>query len=170
MACWEFKIRTASSHLISPVATLAVWKPERQIKLGPYRSLLLKIALKLGTKLTGTVQVLHSPRGSLAGGPTSGDLWTFSTVKSQKDFYHASLWMNSAWNLVQAGDETADGFQILDYLAYSISQEGNHEQARNITLLLHENYPENTRYIDNIKYYDELESVIHRPSSVSHNL
>ena len=75
--------------------------------------------------------------------------------------------MNSAWNLVQAGDETADGFQILDYLAYSISQEGNHEQARNITLLLHENYPENTRYIDNIKYYDELEDVIHRPSSVS---
>ena len=75
--------------------------------------------------------------------------------------------MNSAWNLVQAGDESADGLQILDYLAYSISQEGNHEQARNITLLLHENYPENTRYIDNIKYYDELEDVIHRPSSVS---
>ena len=93
--------------------------------------------------------------------------FSFRTQKSQKDFYHASLWMNSAWNLVQAGDETADGFQILDYLAYSISQEGNHEQARNITLLLHENYPENTRYIDNIKYYDELESVIHRPSSVS---
>ena len=78
--------------------------------------------------------------------------------------------MNSAWNLVQAGDKTADGFQILDYLAYSISQEGNHEQARNITLLLHENYPENTRYIDNIKYYDELETVIHRPSSVGPQL
>ena len=78
--------------------------------------------------------------------------------------------MNSAWNLVQAGDESADGLQILDYLAYSISQEGNHEQARNITLLLHENYPENTRYIDNIKYYDELEDVIHRPSSVSFQL
>lgn len=122
---------------------------------------------------------LDIARGHFGSLETRNQTWTLPKLTSQncfeigyqaysqKDFYHAALWMNSAWNLVQAGDETADGLQILDYLAYSISQEGNHEQARNITLLLHENYPENTRYIDNIKYYDELESVIHRPSSSS---
>ena len=84
---------------------------------------------------------------------------------SQKDFYHSSLWMNSAW--ARRGDETmGNGHQILDYLAYSISQQGHPEQARNLTLLLHENYPEVKRYGENLDYYNKLDKVVHRPASV----
>lgn len=54
------------------------------------------------------------------------------------------------------------GHQILDYLAYSISQEGHPEQARNLTLLLSENYPQVQRYQENIRYYNDLPSVVHR--------
>ena len=84
---------------------------------------------------------------------------------SQKDFYHSSLWMDSAW--ARRRDETmGNGHQILDYLAYSISQQGNPEQARNLTLLLRENYPEVKRYEENLEYYNKLDTVVHRPTSV----
>ena len=76
--------------------------------------------------------------------------------------------MNSAWNLVRQGDSTmGDGLKILDYLAYSVSQEGNPEQARNLTLLLAEKYPNEERYKDNIAYYNTQQEVNHRPSSSS---
>ena len=83
---------------------------------------------------------------------------------SQKDFYHSSLWMQNAWNR-RHDQSMGNGHQILDYLAYSISQEGHPEQARNLTLLLHEQYPEVRRYEENLHYYNKLPKVIHKPSS-----
>ena len=108
----------------------------------------------------------------LANGMTlATDLETLPTLSAEEcatigkraywinDYYHAAIWMDAAWRLVQGGDDSAgDGADILDYFSFSLSQQGDIKQARDVTLKLIELRPDVPRYRSNLDYYtNELE-------------
>ena len=70
------------------------------------------------------------------------------------DYYHCTLWMEAAWLLIQGGDESAgDGADVLDYFSFSLSQRGDIEQARDMTLQLMELRPNERRFRSNLEFY-----------------
>lgn len=56
----------------------------------------------------------------------------------EADYYHTELWMVQALNQLDQGEtsSTVDGVTILDYLSYSVYQQGELERALQFTTRL----------------------------------
>lgn len=73
------------------------------------------------------------------------------------DYYHTTLWMEKAMNLVALEkNRTVQRMDILDYLAFSLYKQGNVERALVLTNELLALLPHHTRAQNNRKYYEKL--------------
>uniref|UniRef100_A0A8D3DXF4 Prolyl 4-hydroxylase subunit alpha-1 n=1 Tax=Scophthalmus maximus TaxID=52904 RepID=A0A8D3DXF4_SCOMX len=74
---------------------------------------------------------------------------------SDVDYYHTELWMAQALRQLDQGEEsTLDKVTVLDYLSYSIYQQGEIERALELTMRLLELDPEHQRATGNRKYFE----------------
>ncbi|XP_053291793.1 prolyl 4-hydroxylase subunit alpha-1b isoform X2 [Pleuronectes platessa] len=74
---------------------------------------------------------------------------------SDVDYYHTELWMAQALRQLDEGEEsTIDSVTVLDYLSYSIYQQGDIDRALVLTMRLLELDPEHQRAKGNRKYFE----------------
>ncbi|XP_015230099.1 PREDICTED: prolyl 4-hydroxylase subunit alpha-1 isoform X1 [Cyprinodon variegatus] len=74
---------------------------------------------------------------------------------SDADYYHTELWMAQALKQLDEGEEsTIDKVTVLDYLSYSIYQQGEIKRALEYTLKLLQLDPEHQRAKGNVKYFE----------------
>ncbi|KTF74535.1 hypothetical protein cypCar_00045609 [Cyprinus carpio] len=74
---------------------------------------------------------------------------------SDADYYHTELWMAQALKQLDEGEETSvDVVSVLDYLSYSVYQQGELERALEHTKRLLSVDPEHQRALGNLKYFD----------------
>ncbi|XP_055360209.1 prolyl 4-hydroxylase subunit alpha-1-like isoform X2 [Betta splendens] len=73
----------------------------------------------------------------------------------EADYYHTELWMVQALNQLEQGEVSTavDTVTILDYLSYSVYQQGALQQALHFTRRLLELDPTHQRAIGNLKYF-----------------
>ncbi|XP_078135656.1 prolyl 4-hydroxylase subunit alpha-1-like isoform X2 [Sander vitreus] len=98
-----------------------------------------------------------SPRSSL----TASDCFDLGKVAySEADYYHTELWMIQALKQLDAGGGGAeasvavDAVTILDYLSYSVYQQGALEKALDFTRRLLALDPTHQRANGNLKYFE----------------
>ncbi|XP_031434616.1 prolyl 4-hydroxylase subunit alpha-1b [Clupea harengus] len=87
---------------------------------------------------------------------TAEDCYELGKVSySDADYYHTELWMAQALKQLDEGEEsTIDSVTILDYLSYSIYQQGELERALELTKRLLELDPVHQRANGNLKYFE----------------
>ncbi|XP_049915362.1 prolyl 4-hydroxylase subunit alpha-1-like [Epinephelus moara] len=75
---------------------------------------------------------------------------------SEADYYHTELWMVQALKQLDGGEasDTVDAVAILDYLSYSVYQQGELEGALTYTQRLLELDPTHQRANGNLKYFE----------------
>ncbi|XP_072523004.1 prolyl 4-hydroxylase subunit alpha-1a isoform X2 [Salminus brasiliensis] len=74
---------------------------------------------------------------------------------SEADYYHTELWMGQALRQLDKGEESSiDAVTVLDYLSYSIYQQGELERALEYTKRLLILDPEHQRANGNLKYFE----------------
>uniref|UniRef100_A0A3B3TWD7 procollagen-proline 4-dioxygenase n=1 Tax=Poecilia latipinna TaxID=48699 RepID=A0A3B3TWD7_9TELE len=75
---------------------------------------------------------------------------------SDVDYYHTELWMAQALKQLEQGEESSavDAIAILDYLSYSVYQQGELERALEFTKKLLELDPSHQRANGNLKYFE----------------
>uniref|UniRef100_UPI0037E823CE prolyl 4-hydroxylase subunit alpha-1-like n=1 Tax=Semicossyphus pulcher TaxID=241346 RepID=UPI0037E823CE len=75
---------------------------------------------------------------------------------SEADYYHTELWMVQALKQLEQGEtsSTVDVVTILDYLSYSVYQQGALERALDFTRKLLELDPTHQRANGNLKYFE----------------
>ncbi|MFT7807291.1 prolyl 4-hydroxylase subunit alpha-1-like [Arapaima gigas] len=74
---------------------------------------------------------------------------------SEADYYHTELWMAQALKQLDEGEESIiDKVTMLDYLSYSIYQQGELEKALELTRKLLVLDPEHQRANGNLKYFE----------------
>lgn len=78
------------------------------------------------------------------------------TAYLEADYYHCALWMREADSKVMDGDTTHERFEILDHLAYSLSQQGAFDEAFRLTEEMLKINPDHSRIRSNHDYYKEL--------------
>ncbi|KAM9462494.1 prolyl 4-hydroxylase subunit alpha-1a isoform 1-T1 [Clarias gariepinus] len=74
---------------------------------------------------------------------------------SEADYYHTELWMTQALRQLDEGEESSiDAVTVLDYLSYSIYQQGELEKALEQTKRLLKLDPAHQRANGNLKYFE----------------
>ncbi|XP_057214475.1 prolyl 4-hydroxylase subunit alpha-1a [Triplophysa rosa] len=73
---------------------------------------------------------------------------------SEADYYHTELWMAQALKQLDEGEDSSiDVVTVLDYLSYSVYQQGELERALDNTERLLTIDPEHQRALGNLKYF-----------------
>ncbi|XP_069543809.1 prolyl 4-hydroxylase subunit alpha-1-like isoform X1 [Brachyistius frenatus] len=109
--------------------------------------------LDTDTISTGQLPGSSSLRSSL----TADDCYDLGKVAySEADYYHTELWMSQALKQLDRGDTSgaADTVTVLDYLSYSVYQQGELETALDFTRRLLELDPTHQRANGNLKYFE----------------
>nr|XP_043870359.1 prolyl 4-hydroxylase subunit alpha-1-like isoform X1 [Solea senegalensis]XP_043870361.1 prolyl 4-hydroxylase subunit alpha-1-like isoform X1 [Solea senegalensis]XP_043870362.1 prolyl 4-hydroxylase subunit alpha-1-like isoform X1 [Solea senegalensis] len=102
---------------------------------------------------TGQLPGSSSNRGSL----TVSDCFDIGrSAYSEKDYYHTQLWMIQALKQLDQGETSSsvDAITVLDYLSYSLYQQGELERALQLTKRLLELDPTHQRATRNLRYYE----------------
>uniref|UniRef100_A0A8P4GBL4 procollagen-proline 4-dioxygenase n=2 Tax=Dicentrarchus labrax TaxID=13489 RepID=A0A8P4GBL4_DICLA len=110
---------------------------------------------------TNTISTGQLPGSSLAASHRSvltvDDCYDLGKVAySEADYYHTELWMVQALKQLDQGEKsgTVDAVNILDYLSYSVYQQGELERALDFTKRLLELDPTHQRANGNLKYFE----------------
>ncbi|XP_038638723.1 prolyl 4-hydroxylase subunit alpha-1-like isoform X2 [Scyliorhinus canicula] len=73
------------------------------------------------------------------------------------DYYHTELWMVQALKQLDAGEvSTIDKITVLDYLSYAVYQQGDLENALELTQRLLKLDPEHQRANGNLRYFEYM--------------
>nr|XP_057922071.1 prolyl 4-hydroxylase subunit alpha-1-like isoform X2 [Doryrhamphus excisus] len=94
---------------------------------------------------------------SLRGTLTADDCYDLGKVAFQEDdFYHTELWMSQALRQLDQGEPpgTVDAVTILDYLSYSLYQQGELESAMEFTKRLLQLDPSKKQAETNLRYFE----------------
>ncbi|XP_056152865.1 prolyl 4-hydroxylase subunit alpha-1a isoform X1 [Lampris incognitus] len=110
---------------------------------------------------TNTISTGELPGTSLAVSSRStltvDDCYDLGKIAySEADYYHTELWMGQAIKQLAQGEEstTVDTVTILDYLSYSVYQQGELERALEYTKRLLKLDPAHQRANGNLKYFE----------------
>ncbi|XP_027132906.1 prolyl 4-hydroxylase subunit alpha-1-like isoform X1 [Larimichthys crocea] len=110
---------------------------------------------------TNTISTGELPDSSLAASHRSiltvDDCYDLGKVAySEADYYHTELWMVQALKQLDQGEtsSTVDTVTILDYLSFSVYQQGELERALDFTKRLLELDPTHQRASGNLKYFE----------------
>uniref|UniRef100_A0A3Q1H8T8 procollagen-proline 4-dioxygenase n=1 Tax=Acanthochromis polyacanthus TaxID=80966 RepID=A0A3Q1H8T8_9TELE len=108
---------------------------------------------------TNTISTGELPGSSSVASLTVDDCFDLGKVAySEADYYHTELWMAQALKQLDQGETPGlmDTVTILEYLSYSIYQQGEVERALNFTKRLLELDPTHQRANMNLKHYEYL--------------
>ncbi|XP_051897413.1 prolyl 4-hydroxylase subunit alpha-1-like isoform X1 [Pristis pectinata] len=76
---------------------------------------------------------------------------------SDADYYHTELWMEQALRQLDAGEvSTIDKITVLDYLSYSVYQQGDLDKALELTKRMLILDPEHQRANGNLRYFEYM--------------
>ncbi|CAD6196789.1 unnamed protein product [Caenorhabditis auriculariae] len=76
---------------------------------------------------------------------------------NQRDYYHTLSWMQVAMNKLENEEpKSMEESEILEYLAYSLYQQGNVRRALNLTKRLAQIAPNHPRAKGNVKWYEDM--------------
>ncbi|CAI5447148.1 unnamed protein product [Caenorhabditis angaria] len=76
---------------------------------------------------------------------------------NQKDYYHCLMWMQVALNKIEnENPKSVEESEILEYLAYSLYQQGNVRRALALTKRLAKISPNHPRAKGNVKWYEDM--------------
>ncbi|XP_072881491.1 prolyl 4-hydroxylase subunit alpha-1b isoform X1 [Hemitrygon akajei] len=76
---------------------------------------------------------------------------------SDADYYHTELWMEQALRQLDAGEvSTIDKITVLDYLSYSVYQQGDPDKALVLTKRMLKLDPEHQRANGNLRYFEYM--------------
>ncbi|XP_039870112.1 prolyl 4-hydroxylase subunit alpha-1a isoform X3 [Simochromis diagramma] len=104
--------------------------------------------------------------GELPGSSSTSSAWSTLTVDdcydlgkvaySEADYYHTELWMAQALRQLDQGETSraVDAVTVLDYLSYSVYQQGELERALEFTRRLLDLDPTHQRANGNLKYFE----------------
>ncbi|XP_018518769.1 prolyl 4-hydroxylase subunit alpha-1 isoform X1 [Lates calcarifer] len=118
----------------------------------------LQDTYQLDTNIISTGELPGSSLGaSHQSALTVDDCYDLGKVAySEADYYHTELWMVQALKQLDEGEtsSTVDAITILDYLSYSVYQQGELERALEFTRRLLELDPTHQRANGNLKYFE----------------
>ncbi|XP_068585290.1 prolyl 4-hydroxylase subunit alpha-1-like isoform X3 [Cebidichthys violaceus] len=108
---------------------------------------------------TNTMSTGALPGSSLShrSALTADDCYDLGKVAySEADYYHTELWMLQALRQLDEGETSGsvDAVTVLDYLSYSVYQQGALEPALGFTRRLLELDPTHQRAMGNLKYFE----------------
>ncbi|XP_042364469.1 prolyl 4-hydroxylase subunit alpha-1-like [Plectropomus leopardus] len=113
---------------------------------------------KLDTNIISTGQLPGSSSNALHRSTlTVEDCYDLGKVAySEVDYYHTELWMAQALKQLEEGEasRTVDAVTILDYLSYSVYQQGELKRALDFTRRLLKLDPTHQRANGNLKYFE----------------
>ncbi|XP_075072673.1 prolyl 4-hydroxylase subunit alpha-1 isoform X1 [Mixophyes fleayi] len=107
---------------------------------------------------TDTISMGNLPGVTHKATLTAGDCFDLGKVAyTEADYYHTELWMEQALNQLEAGEESSvDKVLVLDYLSYSVYQQGDLDKALMLTKKLLELDPEHQRGNGNLRYFEYI--------------
>lgn len=116
---------------------------------------------------TETISTGRLPGASLSSPLSAEDCFDLGKVAySEADYHHTALWMEQALKSLQSEEETQtldwpahlartlDQTTVLDYLSYSVYQQGALERALHYTRRLLQLDPGHQRALGNLKYFE----------------
>ncbi|CAL8362661.1 unnamed protein product [Boreogadus saida] len=105
---------------------------------------------------TNTIATGNLPGVTYKSPMTVEDCYELGKIAySDSDYYHTELWMSQSLQQLDQGEEsTIDMVTVLDYLSYSIYQQGELERALEITKRLLSLDSEHQRARGNLKYFE----------------
>ncbi|KAF1757806.1 hypothetical protein GCK72_014263 [Caenorhabditis remanei] len=112
---------------------------------------------------TYKLDTLDLSNGIIGGEKVSNKLSGHDTFEvgraayNQKDYYHCLMWMQVALNKIEnESPATVEESEILEYLAYSLYQQGNVRRALSLTKRLAKIAPNHPRAKGNVKWYEDM--------------
>ncbi|PIC34569.1 hypothetical protein B9Z55_014182 [Caenorhabditis nigoni] len=112
---------------------------------------------------TYKLDTLDLSNGIIGGEKVSNKLSGHDTFEvgraayNQKDYYHCLMWMQVALNKIEnESPPTVEESEILEYLAYSLYQQGNVRRALSLTKRLAKIAPNHPRAKGNVKWYEDM--------------
>lgn len=104
---------------------------------------------------TNTISTGDLPGVTIKSPMTVEDCYELGKIAyTDADYYHTELWMVQALRQLDRGEESPiDAVLVLDYLSYSIYQQGELERALELTKRLLSLDPEHQRARGNLKYF-----------------
>ncbi|XP_070847137.1 prolyl 4-hydroxylase subunit alpha-1a isoform X1 [Chaetodon trifascialis] len=131
--------------------------PNDDDQVGAAKALMrLQDTYQLDTNTISTGE-LPGSSSSLRSVLTADDCYDLGKVAySEADYYHTDLWMVQALRQLSQGEasNTVDTVTILDYLSYSVYQQGELDRALDYTKRLLELDPAHQRANGNLKYFE----------------
>ncbi|CAL8302633.1 unnamed protein product [Lota lota] len=148
-----------SEGFISNLTIQRQYFPNDDDQVGAAKALMrLQDTYKLDTSVIASGDLPGtSSMGALKSALTVGDCYDLGKVAySEADYFHTELWMSQALRQLEEGQEPADvdAVTILDYLSYSIYQQGELERALDFTKQLLELDSTHQRANGNLKYFE----------------
>ncbi|KAM4623334.1 prolyl 4-hydroxylase subunit alpha-1a isoform 1-T2 [Polymixia lowei] len=132
--------------------------PNDDDQVGAAKALMrLQDTYKLDTNIISTGELPGtSSEGSFRSSLTVDDCYELGKIAySEADYYHTELWMAQALKQLDRDESTTvDAVTILDYLSYSIYQQGELERALEYTKRLLALDPAHQRANGNLKYFE----------------
>ncbi|KAL6474844.1 hypothetical protein MHYP_G00158840 [Metynnis hypsauchen] len=154
----DLVLRDMSDGFISNLTIQRQYFPNDEDQTGAAKALLrLQDTYKLDTQTisTGDLPGVSSElpyKSSL----TVEDCFELGKIAySEADYYHTELWMTQALRQLDEGEESStDTVTVLDYLSYSIYQQGELERALEYTKRLLSLDPDHQRANGNLRYFE----------------
>ncbi|CAL8284234.1 unnamed protein product [Merluccius merluccius] len=144
-----------SEGFISNLTIQRQYFPNDDDQVGAAKALMrLQDTYKLDTKVIASGDL---PGGTHDSALTVDDCYDLGKVAySEADYFHTELWMSQALRQLEEGQESAaiDAVTILDYLSYSIYQQGELERALDFTKQLLKLDSTHQRANGNLKYFE----------------
>lgn len=145
----------ASDGFISNLTIQRQYFPTDEDQAGAANALIrLQDTYKLDTQTIATGML---PGAALLSRLSAEDCFDLGKVAySEADYLHTTLWMEQALRQLKSESEahTLDQTTVLDYLSYSVYQQGALEQALHYTRRLLTLDPSHQRALGNLKYFE----------------
>ncbi|XP_061083828.1 prolyl 4-hydroxylase subunit alpha-1-like isoform X4 [Conger conger] len=147
-------LKDTSNGFISNLTVQRQYFPGDEDQIGAAKALLrLQDTYKLESN---TISVGNLPGVRYKNPMTVDDCFELGKVAyTDADYYHTQLWMSQALRQLEQGEESSvDKVTILDYLSYSLYQQGTVQKALDYTKLLLQLDPDHQRAKGNVQYFE----------------
>ncbi|KAL0984168.1 hypothetical protein UPYG_G00137990 [Umbra pygmaea] len=150
-------LKDMSDGFISNLTIQRQYFPNDDDQTGAAKALMrLQDTYRLDTASIATGELPGTSKDVTISRMTAEDCFELGKVAySDADYYHTELWMEQALKQLDGGEESSvDKVTILDYLSYSIYQQGELERALEYTRRLLKLDPSHQRANGNLKYFE----------------
>ncbi|XP_064172845.1 prolyl 4-hydroxylase subunit alpha-1-like isoform X3 [Anguilla rostrata] len=148
-------LKDTSNKFISNLTVQRQYFPRDEDQIGAAKALLrLQDTYKLDSN---TISTGDLPGVRYKNPMTVEDCFELGKVAyTESDYYHTQLWMSQALRQLEDGEESSiNKATILDYLSYSLYQQGQVQRALDYTKQLLQLEPDHQRAKGNVNYFEQ---------------